>query len=338
MFTSVLFDLDGTLIDSAADIAASVNHTRARYDLAPLSRAAVDAAIGDGVRVLLERTLLSERQVALDEAVGVYVAHQEAHCLDATVLYPGAHEAILQLWAVMPLAVVSNKPTALCIQILKGLGILQYFRACVGGDTPAGRKPAPGPVLRALESLQKTPWDALVCGDSLPDLQAGAAAGVATCAVSWGYRPVEWLKQQKPDFVVNDWAGLATLALSGREKSNIYETLGREKFYQIARDFYSRVEHDSRIRAMFPPDLTEAIERQALFFIQFFGGPPEYNEKRGHPRLRMRHAPFPIDAAARDAWLENMRASVAAAGLPEPARGVFLRYVKHAADMLVNRG
>lgn len=337
MFTSVLFDLDGTLVDSAADIAASVNFVREYYALPALPRAAVDAAIGDGVRVLLERTLLTEKTVDLNEAVGKYVEHQQKHCLDQTVLYPGGRETIVELSKTAALAVVSNKPTALCVQILNGLGVLQYFRACVGGDTPAGRKPSPKPVERALESLQRTPWDALVVGDSPADLQAGAAAGSAVCAVSYGYRPIDLLMIQKPDYTISDLPSLVKVATAGGGKGNIYEYVGRERFYQLAREFYQRVGNDPRIRGMFPPRLDEAIEHQALFFIQFFGGPSEYNEKRGHPRLRMRHAPFPIDAAARDAWLENMQSAVDAVSLPEPARGIFLRYVKHTAGILVNR-
>ncbi|MBI3818614.1 MAG: HAD-IA family hydrolase [Planctomycetes bacterium] len=337
MFTSILFDLDGTLIDSAADLAASVNHARQRYGLAPIPAGAVNAAIGDGVRVLLERTLLDERKVDFNEALAVYMDHQREHCLDRTQLYPGALDAIVKLSQNARLGIVSNKPTELCIQILMGLDVLKYFRACVGGDTPAGRKPGAGPVLRALESLERTPWDALVVGDSGPDIQSAAAAGAASCAVSWGYRPIDWLKQQLPDFAVSDFAELAAVATTGGAKLSIYEFVGRDKFIQLSREFYKRIDRDARLRAMFPPDLEEAAERQALFFIQFFGGPSEYNQKRGAPKLRMRHAPFPIDEAASRAWLENMRAAVETVQLPEPARGIFLRYVKNVAATLINR-
>ncbi|MFN0206914.1 MAG: HAD-IA family hydrolase [Planctomycetota bacterium] len=343
MFQTILLDLDGTLIDSAADIGASVNHVRNHYGLGALGRAETDAAIGDGVRVLLEKTLLTDLRVASnpaarDEALLLYMEHQSQHCLDQTVLYPGVAGALEKLSKKAALAVVSNKPTALCVKILQGLGMIQYFRACVGGDTPAGRKPAPGPALRALEALGgRVPWDTLFVGDSTADLECGRAALMATCAVSWGYRPLELLQTLNPDFVIHQMSELHEIVKWPEGTSNLYEVLGREKIYQLAAAFYARVRNDERIRFMFPKDFKDAIEHQALFFIQFFGGPSEYNEKRGAPRLRMRHANFPINSAARDAWLNNMIEASGEVELPEPAKGIFLRYVTYTANMLVNK-
>lgn len=342
MFQTILLDLDGTLIDSAGDIGASVNHVRGHYGLAPLKRAETDAAIGDGVRVLLEKTLLMDPLVttnhaARDESLLLYMEHQEKHCLDQTVLYPGVKDSLAHLSKTAALAVVSNKPTVLCVKILQGLGIIQYLRACVGGDTPAGRKPSPGPALRALEALGgRVPWDALFVGDSPADLECGRGAMMATCAVSWGYRPLELLKPLNPDFIIYQMSELCNITKWPEGTRNLYEVLGREKIYQLAKAFYARVEYDERLRFMFPKDFKDPIEHQALFFIQFFGGPSEYNEKRGAPRLRMRHANFPINAAARDAWLGNMIAAAGDVELPEPAKGIFLRYVTYTANMLVN--
>lgn len=339
MFQTVCFDLDGTLIDSAGDIAASLNFVRAHYGLAPLPDASVRDAIGDGVRVLLERTLLHEVSSPLDEAVALYIAHQEDHCLDRTQLYEGVREALAQCSQFAALAVVSNKPTSLCIKILQGLSILQYFRACVGGDTRAGRKPSPGPVLRALEALGDRPvWDALMVGDSPADLQAGAGAGVATAAVLSGYRPAGALMECKPEIVLQQTRDITDhVVRGGGRPDHVYDQVGAAKFHELAAVFYKKVGADPRIRSMFPADLEGPAQRQAWFFIQFFGGPATYNERRGAPRLRMRHAPFPIDAAARDAWLDLMIQSVGEVGLPDPSRGIFLRYVTHVAGILVNQ-
>jgi phosphoglycolate phosphatase len=337
MFQSLIFDLDGTLIESALDIAASVNHARGHFGLPPVTHEAVNAAIGDGVRVLLQKTLLADREVPMDEALAVYMEHQEGHCLDHTVAYPGVVEGLAKCSQFASLAIVSNKPTVLCVKILKGLGILQHFKACVGGDTPAGRKPSAGPMLRALESLQRPPWDALAVGDSPNDILAGAAAGMGTCAVSWGYRGMDILNKYSPDLVVRTFDELVGVCEPVSGRRNVYELFGRERFFDVARAFYGRVEKDARLRAMFPKSFEEPIEHQALFLMQFFGGPPEYNAKRGAPRLRMRHAPFPITTAAADAWLENMRGAVEECRLPEPGRGIFLRYVTHTARMLVNQ-
>ena len=90
--------------------------------------------------------------------------------------------------------------------------------------------------------------------------------------------------------------------------------------------FYSGVESDPLLRPMYPADLTESRQHLALFLAQYFGGPGTYSEQRGHPRLRWRHLPFAIDAAARDAWLRHMRAAMDVTGIPEPARGLMLNY------------
>jgi hemoglobin len=119
--------------------------------------------------------------------------------------------------------------------------------------------------------------------------------------------------------------------------STLYDAVGGlETFRRLVDAFYQGVEADPVLRPMYPDDLTESREHLALFLAQYFGGPTTYNEQRGHPRLRMRHLPFQIDAAARDAWLRHMRAAVDTAAIPEPARGVMLAYFQQVADFLVN--
>jgi len=111
---------------------------------------------------------------------------------------------------------------------------------------------------------------------------------------------------------------------------------GLETFRRLVDAFYRGVEGDPLLRPMYPADLTESREHLALFLAQFFGGPATYSRRRGHPRLRMRHLPFTIDAAARDAWLSHMRAAVDEVAVPEPARAVLLDYFTNAASFLVN--
>ena len=111
---------------------------------------------------------------------------------------------------------------------------------------------------------------------------------------------------------------------------------GLETFRQLVDAFYRGVESDPLLRPMYPVDLTESREHLTLFLAQYFGGPTTYSEQRGHPRLRMRHLPFTIDAAARDAWLKHMRAGVDETAIPEPARGVLLEYFSGTASFLVN--
>jgi phosphoglycolate phosphatase len=332
MFPAILFDLDGTLIDSEADIAASVNHVRARLGLGEASLEEVRAAIGDGVRALLERMAPGSG----GETVAAYVEHQESHCLDRTQLYAGVREGLERLGGKVTMGVVSNKPTALCVQILRGLGVIPHFKVVIGGDTPAGRKPAPGPLLRALESLGSTPWDTLTVGDSPADLEAGRAAGTATAAVTWGYRPAALLASLRPDFTFARFDDLAKAFTRDGAPQNVLEAVGRDALLSLAKGFYARVEGDPRLRPMFPASFHEPAENLGLFLVQFFGGPSDYSQKRGAPRLRIRHANFRIDAAARDAWLENMAGALADSGIGEPSLGILRRYFEHTARFLVN--
>ncbi len=118
----------------------------------------------------------------------------------------------------------------------------------------------------------------------------------------------------------------------------IYEMVGgHETFRRLVDTFYARVEQDPLLRPMFPADLEPGKQHQLLFLIQYFGGPTQYGELRGHPRLRMRHAPFPIGQAERDAWLGHMLAAIDVVGIAEPARGVMRAYFENAATAMINQ-
>ncbi len=119
---------------------------------------------------------------------------------------------------------------------------------------------------------------------------------------------------------------------------NIYEFVGGdETFRRLVDAFYRRVETDTRIRHLFPPDLEPGKEPQYLFLAQYFGGPPRYTNLRGHPRLRMRHLGWPIGQTERDAWVENMLAAIDEVGIAEPARGHMRKYFEDAGTFLMNR-
>ncbi len=117
----------------------------------------------------------------------------------------------------------------------------------------------------------------------------------------------------------------------------IFERLGGpEPFWRIARAFYGRIDVHPTLRPMFPQDLEEAIRNQAEFMIQFFGGPFAYSERKGHPRLRMRHAQFRIGVAERNAWVETMRAALEDAAIPAAERAEMIRYFENTATFLIN--
>lgn len=101
--------------------------------------------------------------------------------------------------------------------------------------------------------------------------------------------------------------------------------------------FYAQIARDPLLRPLFPDDLGPGKERQFLFITQYFGGPARYNELRGHPRLRMRHAPFAIGQAERDAWIAHMLAAIDAAGFVDPVRDALRDYFERAATFLINQ-
>lgn len=118
---------------------------------------------------------------------------------------------------------------------------------------------------------------------------------------------------------------------------NLFAVLGPEPFWKIARAFYARIDRDTFLRPMFPADLEEPIRNQAEFLIQYFGGPQDYSMRKGHPRLRMRHMPFAIDVAARNAWVACMRGALEDAQIPEPHRSAMVAYFERTATFLINR-
>jgi hemoglobin len=123
-----------------------------------------------------------------------------------------------------------------------------------------------------------------------------------------------------------------------KPETSIYEMAGGlEAFRRLADAFYRRVEADEFLRPMFPRILTSAREKQALFLAQYFGGPTTYSEKRGHPRLRMRHAPFAIGVPERDAWVRHMLDAMEETGIPEPAASIMRTYFEDAATFLINQ-
>ncbi|GEB50957.1 globin [Streptomyces cacaoi] len=122
------------------------------------------------------------------------------------------------------------------------------------------------------------------------------------------------------------------------ETQTFYEQAGGEEtFRRLARRFYEGVAEDPLLRPMYPEeDLGPAEERLALFLMQYWGGPRTYSEQRGHPRLRMRHAPFTVNRAAHDAWLRHMRDAVDSLELPAPLEKKLWDYLVYAAGSMVN--
>jgi hemoglobin len=122
------------------------------------------------------------------------------------------------------------------------------------------------------------------------------------------------------------------------EAQTFYEEIGGfETFRRIVAKFYEGVAEDEVLRPLYPDeDLAAAEERFLLFLVQYWGGPTTYSDQRGHPRLRMRHAPFPVDERARDHWLQHFRAGLDSVGLTPEQDQQFWAYVTHAATFMIN--
>ena len=120
-------------------------------------------------------------------------------------------------------------------------------------------------------------------------------------------------------------------------RMTVFDLVGGEApFHALAAAFYRRIDQEPAIRHMFPAELDGAIERLALFLIQYFGGPGTYSERRGHPRLRARHLPFRIDRAGRDVWVGHMLAAIDEVGIAEPARTAMRDYFERGATFMIN--
>jgi phosphoglycolate phosphatase len=178
-----LFDLDGTLVDSVADLATAVNLLRGELNLAPLDLATVRSYVGDGATALVTRALPAD--TFTPALLQRFLDHYGAHLLDTTRPYPGISD-FLAAQRRRPLAVVTNKPLALTHQLLYGLGLDAFFPVVIGGDSCAEKKPSPLPVRLALAGLGAAAADAVLIGDHHTDLRSGRAAGVRTCFCAWG--------------------------------------------------------------------------------------------------------------------------------------------------------
>jgi len=195
---AILFDLDGTLVDSAEDIGLVLRKTLKEIGLEEYFPQNIRDYIGGGVKALLERTLGDKFK---EEYVGIF----RKFYLENPVVYTRPYEGIPEILSDLKnkgykLAVVSNKLEELSREILKRIGLMSYFDFIAGGDTFSEKKPSPVPILKTLEIMGIEPSSSLIVGDTEADIVAGREAGVKTALAMWGYVK---LNSVKPDFILN---------------------------------------------------------------------------------------------------------------------------------------
>jgi phosphoglycolate phosphatase len=196
--SAIVFDLDGTLIDSRRDIATACNHALRGQGLPELPLAQVESYVGDGARALLARASgLAEDDQRVGALVDAFLDYYAAHPTDQTPLMAGATEALTALSG-LPLAICTNKPRRTTLAVLEGLAIRPHFKAInAGGDLPQ-KKPHPGPLLHLARELSVAPSALLMVGDGAQDVMAGHAAGAITVGVRGGIQPLERLLAAEP--------------------------------------------------------------------------------------------------------------------------------------------
>jgi phosphoglycolate phosphatase len=209
----VLFDLDGTLVDSAPDIAAALNAALADLGQPTHPLPVVTTYVGDGAAKLVERAVAPTAEVDQQLLLERFKAQYAANVCVHTRPYPGIVETLGRLTAAgTPLAVLTNKPGDLARSLLRALALDGAFADVVGDGDGYARKPAPDAALALCARHGVAPADTLLVGDGLPDMQLGRAAGCRVAAVTWGYTPREGLEAEGPDWIVDEPGALLRLA------------------------------------------------------------------------------------------------------------------------------
>lgn len=224
----LIFDLDGTLIDSSQDLATSMNATREHFGMPPLDPNLIFSYVGNGAPILVQRALgpgASEETVA--EALTFFLKFYRTHALEHTKLYDGVRHAVEALADQNhALAILTNKPVRISTDIIAALGLDSKFRKVYGGDSFPSKKPDPIGIQTLRDETGAGTSETLMIGDSAVDIQTARNAGVSSCGVAWGFQP-ESFDANPPDFLVRRPQELLEIVNSRR--GGTLETQGSSK-------------------------------------------------------------------------------------------------------------
>ena len=203
----ILYDLDGTLVDTKLDIAQAVNHALKELGASVLHPDEVARFVGSGLDQLIGGSLKTHDPAVIERGIELFRTYYAKHLADYSTLYPGVRE-VLEYFKARTQAVITNKPNPYSKNLLSALGVASYFSDIMSGDGEYPRKPDPSAVFTLLQRDGVSASEALVIGDSPIDVEMGRRAGIFTLAVAQGFNAREELVRANPDALVDDFAAV----------------------------------------------------------------------------------------------------------------------------------
>jgi len=200
----LIFDLDGTLIDSGPDLVTAVNLTLTELGLAPLASGDVSRYLGHGPGRLIRDVMGPDYAELAERAFPIFNRHYTEHLVEGTLVYEGIRAALLHWSPVAHMGVVTNKEQSWTDELLLRLELASYFAPVLGHGALPEHKPAPAPLVHCAHHWGLSPRACVMIGDSEVDIQAGKAAGMWTCGVTWGNRSAQQIVDLQPDFVIHE--------------------------------------------------------------------------------------------------------------------------------------
>jgi phosphoglycolate phosphatase len=200
---TLIFDMDGVIVDSRMDIISAVKYTMRQFGLDEISDENIVDNLGKGPKDLIYEAFGDAGFLVKEKGLELYKKYYYNNCTKDTVLYKNVKK-VLEYFRDKEVAMVTNKLIEPTKRILNKLEATDYFSIVIGSDSVKVAKPEPDGIKKVLEELKRSPKDAIMIGDSIYDIEAGKAAGVNTCAVTYGFNERRELEKMKPDFLIDD--------------------------------------------------------------------------------------------------------------------------------------